>query len=141
MRISGSHYSLRGVALALAATGLFTSSAVLAADIEINQQDVRVHPVQVQVSESDQADALRDSLVRPWLANYSASEATLANGVSGDSSVLRLPLSVDRFTRGTIAVSGAKHASVYLNGSRVASGRDSVELNLQTGESQVSDSR
>ncbi|MCL4409681.1 MAG: prolyl oligopeptidase family serine peptidase [Gammaproteobacteria bacterium] len=134
MRISGSHYSLRGVALALAATGLFTSSAVLAADIEINQQDVRVHPVQVQVSDSDQADALRDSLVRPWLANYSASEATLAHGVNSESSVLRLPLSVDRFTRGTIAVSGAKHASVYLNGSRVANGRDSVELNLQTGD-------
>ncbi|MCH8500551.1 MAG: prolyl oligopeptidase family serine peptidase [Aliidiomarina sp.] len=134
MRILGSQFSLRGVAIALAATGLFSAASVSAAEIEIAKQDVRVHPVRITSSDSDQADALRDSAVRPWLADFNASDTSLADSISGESSVLRLPLSVDRFTRGSIEVSGASHTSVYLNGSRIASGKHSVDVNLQTGD-------
>ncbi|EGN74300.1 dipeptidyl aminopeptidase/acylaminoacyl peptidase [Idiomarina sp. A28L] len=110
------------------------SQAVIAVD----REDVRAHVLPnaiVAVADSAQTDSIRDSLVKPWLNEYSESGSPLS-GLQAEStqSVLRVPMRVDRFTQGKINIEGAENVTLYLNGVRVSGTGSEFTLNLETGD-------
>ncbi|TRW50009.1 S9 family peptidase [Aliidiomarina halalkaliphila] len=122
--------------VAAALVAVLGSSAALAVD----KGHIRVHAVDqgnslITIQDSQQQDSVRDSLVQPWLNDFSDGGYTLtAVGSEAPAYVLRVPLRVDRFTQGTLEFNELEQVTAYLNGKRVNVSGGKLELNIQTGD-------
>lgn len=122
--------------LLLAVAGVLALQSQTA--LAVDREDVRAHVLPstaVAVADSAQADSIRDSLVRPWLFEYSESGSPLtALQAESSQSVLRVPMRVDRFTQGKINIEGVEKVTLYLNGERVSGSGPEFTLNMETGD-------
>lgn len=121
-------------------TGL--ASVVLSSAVHaIEPSQIWVNSVQPTGSvpwyESGRAEALSASIVRPWLNQELSGE--LLDAWSGDATtaLLQVPVGVERFTRGTLEITGADSVQVFINGNRLPVTEQRVELNMQTGDHQL----
>lgn len=126
--------ALKLVFPAILAAFTLSSTAAWAVD----REHIRAHVLPsatAGVADSDQASALRDSLARPYWFRFEENGSPLSALQAGaDNSVLRVPLSVDRFTQGKLQITGAEHVTVYLNGNRLSGSASEHSLNLETGD-------
>lgn len=126
-----------------------TSYIILAAAISfpyiaeadpIEREQVWVHEATsaLQLSESPYASELRASLVQPHVGTL-PNGATLVeqSGLVPGFTILHVRMGTDRFTQGTVNISGAESVTYYLNGVKVEAQGSSTELVLPTGDHQL----
>lgn len=89
--------------------------------------------------ESDQAEALQQSLIKRWLQQEASGDVLSEWNVSSEpgTHLLQVPVGVDRFTQGKLELTNIEQASVFVNGQRVNASGDNYELQLQTGDHQL----
>ena len=87
--------------------------------------------------ESERADALSRSIIRPWLQQELSGETLDVWSSESTTALLQVPLGVDRFTRGELTITGAESVHVFVNGKPLSMTEDRVELSLQTGDHQL----
>lgn len=142
-------FTLASTGLAMAMSGAAIFGTAWAADID-STQFKRLGPVKqttaAALSKGPLADVLRANLASQLsshatesvkIFNQSLTWETASSKVEGEGWVAyQLPVSVDRFTQGSLTLAGLDNPQVYLNGQLVKSA-DKVELNLATGDYQV----
>ncbi|MCC5855316.1 MAG: S9 family peptidase [Idiomarina sp.] len=114
----------------------FTAAAVDRSQVWVHTVDAE--KIGIALAESDQANALRDTLIRPHLNSLPG--GTSLNELRGEAAgvaILQLPAGTSRFTQGDLKVEGAEHVTVYVNGERQTTSNGSTSLVLQTGDHQI----
>ncbi len=144
---------MKAFALACSSLAIAISGVVSAAEIELSHIQ-RLGPINeamaAPLSKGAHQKALRANLAEHLAAQAGQVPAqsltvfnqefpwqTASSKTKGEGWLAyRLPVSVDRFTQGSLAIEGLSQPQVYLNGQLVDAG-DKVDLTLATGDYQV----
>lgn len=106
----------------------------------IERSQIWVNPINQTSSvawyDSSRADTLSQSIITPWLQQEPSGELLSEWRSDTTTALLQIPIGVDRFTQGTLEISGVDKAHAFLNGKPLTPGA-SIDLTLQTGDHQL----